>query len=849
MSERIAYIVQGLPPVGFAGSDVYASDFLAACHKAGHMTCAVVAKRSLGMADIIDINETRCYMGMSRTRDIRIELERWKPTVIVCQYVTAIPGIQLAEQMKIPCIAVVHSMDGWDKVVSVGYNRFTSILFTSNVLRNQCGHPANSSVLHPPISIDRVKADQCVGFGGPATIINYSFEKGGVDFWNAANKLPAIKFNAVHGGYGKQFIGSNSGNVSMVARTNNIENVYADTGVLVFQSHHETFGMVGVEAQANGIPVIASDIPELHEALGDGALYIKPKSTAELVAALRSLYGCPQAEERYEKLAKAGLENFKRFSDSAGVVNAAIGSAVNAYGKARLRPVARPVAASIPVVAKPVKVAPQKESNSGKRQLLSVIMAAYKAEKCLAEAVEAILSQELPDNWELEMLIATDGCRNSFASAIGFVDRRVGIVEIRENVGTYVAANTLIAHSKGDAILRVDADDVLLPTAIHKMLTLLDAKPGVGVTGVFHTKATADLEPIEYKNHISVGTRMFRRSTMDRLGGYRAWSCAADHEIERRCAAMGIVVEAVPEHLYLYRQHEAQLTQTEKWSPIKAERSKKRDRYFTQSKKWELAWRLGTTPPTIRPVTTKNVILHRKLSQKVTISLASIPSRGKTLEKVVSALLPQADQLNVYLNGYDTVPAFLDNEKIDVATSQEHGDRGDAGKFYWVGLDDGYYITCDDDIIYPKNYVARLVAEIEHYEKKAVVGFHGSIFLDKFITFVKSRESFRFGDELKENTNVHVLGTGASGFHQSTIEISLEHFKHPNMADMWLAVEGQLQGVPFICLSRKEGWMKDMGYYDDSIFNHSKKGTKGSAMNTNEIQTALVKKHWPWIKP
>src|SRR5262249_21870958 len=85
----------------------------------------------------------------------------------------------------------------------------------------------------------------------------------------------------------------------------------------------------------------------------------------------------------------------------------------------------------------------------------------------------------------------------------------------------------------------------------------------------------------------------------------------------------------------------------------------------------------------------------------VTASLASVPGRAEPLQAVVAALLPQVDALNVYLNGYEETPPFLDDDRIVVAHSREHGDRGDAGKFFWAGEVDGYHLLCDDDMGYP----------------------------------------------------------------------------------------------------------------------------------------------------
>jgi len=43
----------------------------------------------------------------------------------------------------------------------------------------------------------------------------------------------------------------------------------------------------------------------------------------------------------------------------------------------------------------------------------------------------------------------------------------------------------------------------------------------------------------------------------------------------------------------------------------------------------------------------------------ITANLATYPPRREALEKVVAAISPQVDRLNVVLNEYDAVPAEL----------------------------------------------------------------------------------------------------------------------------------------------------------------------------------------------
>lgn len=66
-----------------------------------------------------------------------------------------------------------------------------------------------------------------------------------------------------------------------------LEASYAAADLLVLPSRAETWGMVVTEALARGVPVIASDVGGVPEALGGAGLLVPPDDEAALAAALR----------------------------------------------------------------------------------------------------------------------------------------------------------------------------------------------------------------------------------------------------------------------------------------------------------------------------------------------------------------------------------------------------------------------------------------------------------------------------------------------------------------------------------------------------------------------------------
>ena len=226
-------------------------------------------------------------------------------------------------------------------------------------------------------------------------------------------------------------------------------------------------------------------------------------------------------------------------------------------------------------------------------------------------------------------------------------------------------------------------------------------------------------------------------------------------------------------------------------------------------------------------------------AERVTISMASIPSRMPLLPRVIDRLYWQCDELRVYLNQYRSVPDTLVRRRIRIARSQQHKDRGDAGKFFWVDSTKGYILTCDDDILYPHDYVATLTAAVERYGRKAIVGVHGAIIEEQPRDYYNSRSVLHCKYDQATDRAVHVLGTGTTCFHASTIRVRPQDFKVPNMADIWLAVIARSQRVPMACIAHQGGWME---FFDDPQGIEIYKRYAGRDKKQGEVVRSLA----PW---
>jgi glycosyltransferase involved in cell wall biosynthesis len=89
-----------------------------------------------------------------------------------------------------------------------------------------------------------------------------------------------------------------------------LDRAYATADLLVLASRAETYGMVVTEALARGLPVVATDVGGVSEALGHGddgtrpGVLVPPGDPAALGAALRAWLGDAQLRGRLRRAAR-----------------------------------------------------------------------------------------------------------------------------------------------------------------------------------------------------------------------------------------------------------------------------------------------------------------------------------------------------------------------------------------------------------------------------------------------------------------------------------------------------------------------------------------------------------------
>ncbi|MFF2370037.1 glycosyltransferase [Agromyces sp. NPDC058110] len=139
---------------------------------------------------------------------------------------------------------------------------------------------------------------------------------------------------------------------------------------------------------------------------------------------------------------------------------------------------------------------------------------------------------------------------------------------LTENVGLTAALTEGLALSEHDIVARMDADDISLPERFAKQLPLIESGLELVGTGMFEfldddgsivgrrvprTDAADIAAYARFHDPFSHPTVVYRRSAVDRVGGYQPMGLMEDYWLFARMIADGAAVGNMPDPLVMYR--------------------------------------------------------------------------------------------------------------------------------------------------------------------------------------------------------------------------------------------------------------------------------------------------------
>jgi glycosyltransferase involved in cell wall biosynthesis len=205
---------------------------------------------------------------------------------------------------------------------------------------------------------------------------------------------------------------------------------------------------------------------------------------------------------------------------------------------------------------------------------ISIVMPAYNEERFIGEAIESVLAQTCS---EFELIILNDGSNDrtlEIVQSYAQRDSRVHVVS-HSNIGIVSTLNRGLALAANEWVVRMDADDVMMPNRLERQMAFVVEHPELAVAsswvkhidseGRIIAKNSSHLITHEAVQELYMGNKLIgishpasilRRSAVEAVGGYRSkFRITEDSDLWIRLLEAGHKILVQPEYLLKYRIH------------------------------------------------------------------------------------------------------------------------------------------------------------------------------------------------------------------------------------------------------------------------------------------------------
>lgn len=483
-------------------------------------------------------------------------------------------------------------------------------------------------------------------------------------------------------------------------------------------------------------------------------------------------------------------------------------------------------------------------NNYFNKEAVLIVVPVFNAQNTIQESIESLITQSYAN----VTIVAIDDCSTDNSAKIlkklESIYPNLTVCLSPVNLGTYNAINLglyLVRNFEFSYFCIHGADDLMHSRKLELQLRQMESKQALGCIAGY-SRVDINTKNILKSSNSGHSMAVFKREVFDRLGYYYDSRFGSDSEYWQRftkcfgrdklCAVTKPLTDAYfgSDNLTQanHDKSQARLDLVKDYEFLHKEMDKTGRWFFDFSLLEKLSPR----------------------SNQIICGLATIPGRKDSLEETVNSILPQVDKLIVYQNNFKDIYSFLESPKIDVISSLDTGiDMGDAGKFYKINsYPNHYYFSIDDDLIYPDDYVEKMLKKLKSYDDSIIVTLHGRILKKNAKSYYKDiEENFRCLDQVVEDRFIHFGGTGVMAFHTSKFNMGFDTCKAPNMADIWVGLLARKEGIPILVVGHEANWLKYSEKFnqDETIYRtyKSKHGIQDRSIQSfDSTQVVEIKK-------
>lgn len=203
---------------------------------------------------------------------------------------------------------------------------------------------------------------------------------------------------------------------------------------------------------------------------------------------------------------------------------------------------------------------------------ISVIIAAYNAEKYVGRAVRSLIDQSFPKK-KYEIIVMDDGSDDNTLEVLKSYGNLIRLIPIKKNSGLPRALNIGIRNALSPFIVRVDADDYVHKDFLHienLFLSLNNYMDAVACDYYLVDEKENVIERKDALTHPIACGIMFRKDFLVDIGLYdETFLMAEDEELRFRYLEK-YNIHRIELPLYRYRKHSSNITNnSELWGYYK----------------------------------------------------------------------------------------------------------------------------------------------------------------------------------------------------------------------------------------------------------------------------------------
>ena len=201
--------------------------------------------------------------------------------------------------------------------------------------------------------------------------------------------------------------------------------------------------------------------------------------------------------------------------------------------------------------------------------------------------------------------------------------------------------------------------------------------------------------------------------------------------------------------------------------------------------------------------------------------MATMPSRAGTAPAAIGSILSQVSRLWLFLDRFEFIPAYAQQDRIAVVRSQDAGDLRANGKLLGLAFESApcTFFPVDDDVLYPSDYCRTLESHLDRYSGRAIVGVHAATLRAPVMSYGRDTHVLHRRAAQREAADVDVLGTDSLALRTTTLTVDVREWTDVNMVDLSFALAARRRSIPLVTISRKAHWLQALDEdQDDSIW-------------------------------